>query len=120
MWTTRYNNTSGDMSVSKNNGTTKSSIFIGFSFINHPFWGTPIFGNIHIGSSILFYAVRMMMYLIDGLCIQRAASICFHVHVSVCSIKGAMLLMNEIFHHFANTLTPMCSLFSIGTCLEYP
>ncbi len=38
------------MDVSKNNGTSKSSILIGFSIINHPFWGTPIFGNIHIGS----------------------------------------------------------------------
>ena len=35
------------MGVSKNNGTPKSSILIGFSIINHPFWGpTPIFGNI--------------------------------------------------------------------------
>ena len=32
----------------KNNGTPKSSILIGFSIINHPFWGTPIFGNTHI------------------------------------------------------------------------
>ena len=36
------------MGVSKNNGTTKSSILIGFSIISHPFWGTPIFGNTHI------------------------------------------------------------------------
>ena len=36
------------MGVSKNNGTPKSSILIGFSIINHPFWGTPIFGIIHI------------------------------------------------------------------------
>ena len=36
------------MGVSKNRGTPKSSIFIRFSIINHPFWGTPIFGNIHI------------------------------------------------------------------------
>ena len=36
------------MGVSKNNGTPKSSILIGFSIINHPFWGTPIFGNSHI------------------------------------------------------------------------
>ena len=36
------------MGVSKNNGTPKSSILIGFSIINHPFWGTTIFGNIHI------------------------------------------------------------------------
>ena len=32
------------MGVSKNNGTPKSSILIGFSIINHPFWGeTPYF-----------------------------------------------------------------------------
>ena len=34
--------------VSDNRGTPKSSILIGFSIINHPFWGTPIFGNTHI------------------------------------------------------------------------
>ena len=37
-----------DMGVSKNNGTPKSSILIGFSIIDHPFWDTPIFGNIHM------------------------------------------------------------------------
>jgi len=36
------------MDVSENNGTPKSSILIGFSIINHPFWGTPIFGNTHM------------------------------------------------------------------------
>ena len=36
------------MGVSKNNGTPKSSILIGFYIVNHPFWGTPIFGNTHI------------------------------------------------------------------------
>ena len=30
------------MDVSENSGTSKSSILIGFSIINHPFWGTPI------------------------------------------------------------------------------
>ena len=33
------------MDVSENRGTPKSSILLGFSIINHPFWGTPIFGN---------------------------------------------------------------------------
>ena len=36
------------MGVSKNNGTPKSSILIGFSIIHYPFWGTPIFGNTQI------------------------------------------------------------------------
>ena len=33
------------MDVSKNNGIPKSSSLIGFSIINHPFGGTPTFGN---------------------------------------------------------------------------
>ena len=39
------------MGVSKNSGTPKSSILIGFSIINCPFWGTPIFGNTHINTT---------------------------------------------------------------------
>jgi len=41
------------MSVSLNGGTAKSSILIGFSNINHPFWGTPIFGNTHMAVNII-------------------------------------------------------------------
>ena len=40
------------MVVSVNGGTPKSSILIGFSIINHPFWGTPIFGNTHMNKNI--------------------------------------------------------------------
>ena len=36
------------MGVSENGGTPKSSILIGISIINRPFWGTPMFGNIHM------------------------------------------------------------------------
>ena len=36
------------MGASKNMGTPKSSFLIRFSIINHPFWGTPTFGNFHI------------------------------------------------------------------------
>ena len=36
------------MAVSENRGTPKSSTLIRFSTINHPFWGTIIFGNTHI------------------------------------------------------------------------
>ena len=41
---------SAHMGVSLNGGTPKSSILIGISIINHPFWGTPILGNPHIYS----------------------------------------------------------------------
>ena len=37
------------MGVSLNGGTPRSSILIGFSIINHPFCGTTILGNPHIG-----------------------------------------------------------------------
>jgi len=40
--------------VSKNSGTPKSSILIGFSIINHPFWDTPIFGNTRISPAFMF------------------------------------------------------------------
>jgi len=36
------------MGVSKNKDTPKSSILIGFSILNHPFWGATIFGNTYI------------------------------------------------------------------------
>jgi len=44
------------LGVSKNSGTPKSSILIGFSIINHPFGDTPIFGNthFHVVSTIFF------------------------------------------------------------------
>ena len=44
---------STNMGVSKNSGTPKSSILIGFSIINHPFWGTLISGNTHMNPKVL-------------------------------------------------------------------
>ena len=35
------------MGVSENGSTPTSSILIGLSVIDHPFWGTPIFGPIY-------------------------------------------------------------------------
>ena len=37
------------MGVSENSGTLKSSIFMVIFIINHPFWGTSIFGNTRMG-----------------------------------------------------------------------
>ena len=48
------------MGVSKNNGTTKSSILIGFP-LNHPFWGYPFFLETPIFVSItrLFHSLQL-------------------------------------------------------------
>ena len=62
------------LGVSKNRGTPKSSISIGFSIINHPFWGTPICWK-HLFFTIWnrfalwngFFVVRMCFLLITVL-----------------------------------------------------
>ena len=45
------------MGGSENSGTPKSSIFIGFSIINHPFWGTTILGNPHVSDVLCVFTV---------------------------------------------------------------
>ena len=47
-WMTGIPEINAYVGVSKNDGTPKSSILIGFSIINHPFWGTTILGNPHV------------------------------------------------------------------------
>ena len=61
--------------VSENSGTPKSSILIGFSIINYPFWGTPIFGNTHI-----FYCsstLHLTTYQIPAVWMRVSSSLCF-------------------------------------------
>ena len=43
------------MDVCENSGTPKSSILIGFSITNHPFWGIPIFGNTQMMQFAMFF-----------------------------------------------------------------
>ena len=57
------------MGVSKNRGTPKSSILIGFSIINHPFWGTFIFGNTHMLS--IHYFANNKEWIEQKLCVTR-------------------------------------------------
>ena len=72
-----------DMDVSENSGTPKSSILTGFSIINHPFWGTPIFGNTHIPTHELhkwFFGCDMLIRrqlppFIAGVCSRCGNSI---------------------------------------------
>ena len=52
------------MGVSENSGTPKSSILIGFSITNHPFWGTPIFGN----TLIVLWFLRFLMGNLEFFC----------------------------------------------------
>ena len=70
------------MGVSENSGfSSKSSMLIGFSIINHPFWGTPIFGNTqYIIYILLLYYIHIYIYFFlgggDGI------SLLFHIFFS--------------------------------------
>ncbi len=63
---------------SKNNGTPKSSILIGFSIINHPFWDTPIFRNTH---TIIYTFFLLLLYhkCPSPICLNHA----LHPHVQL-------------------------------------
>ena len=66
-WKHTENNIIYHMGVSKNRGTPKSSILIGFSIINHPFWGIPIFGNTHIPLQYMIIHHEFWRIRIDSL-----------------------------------------------------
>ena len=54
------------LGVSKYRGKTpKSSILIGFSIINHPFWGTTIFGNTRLVLSRIVFWCLLLSACID-------------------------------------------------------
>ena len=53
------------MDVSENSGTPKSSILIGFSIINHPFWGTSILKHPYLllMNQISFFTSWLMIFV---------------------------------------------------------
>ena len=51
-----------DMGVSKNRGTPKSSILIGFSIINHPF-GVPLFSDTPTWKTVLQVVSGVSVFL---------------------------------------------------------
>ena len=78
------------MGVSKNNGTPKSSILIGFSTINHPFWGITIFGNTYISQE---HCLRIL----SGLTLwPEAAAKLLHAGYIDCIIAAMMTLGVEV------------------------
>ena len=109
------------MGVSQNRGTPKSSILIGFSIINNPFWGTPNFGNTHIveiepvhdiGS---YYGSMIDNVLIDVELLQLALNVkvvllwsCFFEPTQ----KINMAMEHPPFEHSTSQLFPLGSLIS--------
>ena len=61
----------GNMEISRNEGTSKSSILKEFSLINHPFWGYPHdYGNPHI------FVTKMVIFAISEQLIRKFECSC--------------------------------------------
>ena len=83
------------LGVSKNNGTPKLSILIGFSITNHPFWGTPMFGNTHL----LFFLLKNLSKSRVGWTAMRALLIVLRRLQVLCSRKGRWLGEKDTAEH---------------------
>ena len=60
------------MEASWNRGTPKSSILVGFSIKNQPFWGTSIYGNPHIYIHIY---IHIHIHIITGSSLPRTSKV---------------------------------------------
>ncbi len=107
------------MDVSKNSGTPKSSILIGFSIINHPFWGTPMFGNIQIGGLLIWNPPSIELQIIVGAQVMLdhrcMVTYSYHVktqnHISIhlkhpCWLYSFILIFNKGYESMPPTHPP--------------
>ena len=116
------------MGVSEIGGTPKSSILIGFSIINHPFWGTPIFGNTHMAKLFLILArgqpgespdssilLRELGHL-DGVCQRRKhPEKSMHFVGGMCSQKQWLYWKLNLFNFEKNGVRPELVVFQQGS-----
>ena len=78
------------VAVSNNRDTPKSSILIGFCIINHPFSGTPIFGNTQVNLAIvvlfIFFSKKLAVGLFLAYCCFWITSLInkYGMYVSMC------------------------------------
>ena len=62
----------------------KSSILIGFSNINHPFWGTPIFGNTHLFWAVVFLSKNQCLKAFCFTFLSTTKALTAHVWLGFC------------------------------------
>ena len=81
-----------EVSINGGGGTPKSSMLIGSSVVNHPFWGTPIYGNPHMDISCkitcilciyiyMYVFIYIYMYLYIYICICIYIYICTYIYI---------------------------------------
>ncbi len=102
------------MGVSQNRGTPKSSILIGFSLINHPFWGTTIFPYKNPWNWYIWYRYTCMTgwFLLGKLVGWNIPS---ETHWYSAILLGAPV--HPIYNWF---LGPPCVLLCYHPCMVHP
>jgi hypothetical protein len=109
-------------------GTLKSSIVIGCSIINHPyFWGSPILGNFHIpqllDQILLFVSLSCLSMRLSSTTETLTAEVCLHPIVLLLGIKRhEHTFTHTTLDHtqpraHSNTLTPTLSSLSLSLSL---
>ena len=104
------------MGVSVNGGTPKSSILIGFSIINHPFRGTPIFGNTLITDGNSHRLCRPEVAALRGPCSAHRFQICTD-HTAWRMASGDHLQQRFCMWIFENLMADLF-VFSCKTCAQ--
>ena len=91
------------MGVYENGGTPKSSNLIGISIINHPCWGTPIFGNTLMENMAILASSAKLLFKPLNKTKSRGVSLPFGPETgssilfpSVCHLKVWMVSRNTI------------------------
>ena len=93
------------MGVSKNSSTPKSSILIGISIINHPFWGTPIFGNTHMYTYLprtqqtSFFCFSGVDLPFHGSNLPKYESFGFWINTYMLCINFCLAMMDLVWSH---------------------
>ena len=102
------------MGVSENSGTPKSSILIGFSIINHLFWGTTIFGNIHMIFDLVTRPERRHASIMNGSGTESLqmwladVELSIHMHKNLKNFqKMTNGIRHDTFSHFLRTKLPV-------------
>ena len=91
------------MDVSENSGTPKSSVLIGFSIRNHPFWGTPIFTNIHI--YVLLIVHHHLWFNIASF--RTLTNICRWVWIYISTLSVSFFWVCKQMMHFSRKCPPI-------------
>ena len=105
------------MDVSENSGTPKSSILIGLSIINHPFWDTTIFGNTHVDEWKLLLILPALDLHVHLRFPARSVSVCHLSRLRAFENLHTMLYSYRFYHSVIQECNQSINL-SLNSCIN--